>query len=442
MKNKFNNTVEKLLCENTGKLPPQAIDLEEAVLGSLLIDSKIVGIVTEILKPECFYSLAHQSIYEVIYELHKNKLPIDMLTVKDELSKIKKLSEVGGPAYIVKLTTKVASSAHAEYHSYIIKQKFTLRELIRISNETANNAYNDEFDLDDQIDQLTKSIERIGENRLSKINETTLLQNEIKNSELIQAPPVAVNIIETDATQTVYKRLFTLGNFSAIIGKAKSRKTFFLSLIVSILLCIRNIHNKFLNELPENKKLILWFDTEQGAFDSQAVVKRIFKMVGSEDNFKFYNLRPYAPLERCKIIDFAFKKYGEQTGYCVIDGIADLACAINDEVEASRVSTLLLQWTANYKLHISTIIHQNKNDNFATGHLGSSVMKKAETVISVSKEGDDTIVKCDYSRGRMFKDFFFAIDGDGIPYIKDGEKSEVKQFYNDIKENIIDDLPF
>lgn len=224
------------------------------------------------------------------------------------------------------------------------------------------------------------------------------------------------------------KRLFTLGNFSAIIGKAKSRKTFFLSM-VSAAVAGNGLYNKFINNLPYNKRQVLYFDTEQGLYDSANVIKRIERLSSSKlEHFGGFNIREYTPLERCELIEYALNKF-KQVGFVVIDGIADLAKAINDEEEATRVSGLLLKWSKLYNCHISTVIHQNKNDNFATGHLGSSVMKKAEIVISVSKDDKNktiSLVNCDFSRGIDFDSFTFQINEHGLP--------EINEFISETKQ--------
>lgn len=150
---KNSNIVEQILPDNTGKIPPQALDLEEAVLGAMMIDKDACNIVIDILKPECFYSDIHRKIYEAIIELYRKMQPIDMLTVKNELTRRKELDEIGGPAFLAKLTTRVASSAHVEIHSRIIMQKYIQRELIRISNDIQRRAYDDQEDVDDLLDE-------------------------------------------------------------------------------------------------------------------------------------------------------------------------------------------------------------------------------------------------------------------------------------------------
>ncbi len=152
-KQKDKSSVEKILADTEGKLPPQATDLEEALLGAIMIDKEACNTVIDILKPECFYNEVNRIIYEAILELYKNMQPIDMLTVKEELSRRKQLTTIGGPAYLAKLTSKVASSAHAEFHARIIIQKYIQRELIRIATDIQRKAFHDEEDVDDLLDQ-------------------------------------------------------------------------------------------------------------------------------------------------------------------------------------------------------------------------------------------------------------------------------------------------
>jgi hypothetical protein len=237
----------------------------------------------------------------------------------------------------------------------------------------------------------------------------------------IEKPPVILYISDTSGTQTVRKRLFTLGNFSCIIGKSKSRKTFCTMMFTSAMLMENKengLYNKFYGAIPEDKKQILYFDTEQGDYDAANNIKRIQRLSDDITNLGAFNLREYSPLERCEIIEYSFSMF-KQVSLVVIDGIADLARAINDEEEATRVVGLLMKWTKLYNCHIITILHQNKNDNFATGWLGSFIMKKAEVIISVAKEhgsDKDSHVSCDFARGIDFENFDFNINN-GLPIL-------------------------
>ncbi len=258
------------------------------------------------------------------------------------------------------------------------------------------------------------------QNKTKSIDELKQLLNKsfIDTDIPADKPPVILYISDTSATQTIHKRLFTLSNFSAIIGKAKSRKTYNMSMFAAAMLKDDNLFNKFYSNLPDDKKQVLYFDTEQGSYDAANNIKRIERLSGiNKQRLGGFSLREYSPLERCEIIEYALLHF-KNVGFVAIDGIADLAKAINDEEEATRVTGLLLRWTKQYNIHISTIIHQNKNDNFATGHLGSSIMKKAEIVISNTKDKGscyNTVVSCDYSRGIDFEDFEFFINEEGLP---------------------------
>ncbi len=157
-KQKINNPVEQILDEQTGKLPPQSTELEEAILGAMMIDKDACNTVIDILAPECFYNEAHRKIYMAIVHLYRNMQPVDLLTVKDELTKRKEINEVGGPSYITKLTTRIASSAHVEFHARIVLQKYIQRELIRIANEIQRKAYSDEEDVDQLLDESQNAL--------------------------------------------------------------------------------------------------------------------------------------------------------------------------------------------------------------------------------------------------------------------------------------------
>ena len=124
---KKSNTPTVIGANEFGKLPPQAPELEEAVLGAIMLEKDAYSLVSEILKPECFYKIAHQKIFEAIMTLAVHQEPIDMHTVTEQLRKNGTIDEVGGAYYITLLTAKVSSAAHLEYHSRIIVQKFLAR---------------------------------------------------------------------------------------------------------------------------------------------------------------------------------------------------------------------------------------------------------------------------------------------------------------------------
>ncbi|TMU50793.1 replicative DNA helicase [Flagellimonas algicola] len=155
-----------------GKIPPQAVDLEEVVIGAMMIDKKGVDEVIDILHPEVFYKDAHRFIYEAIFKLFESSEPVDLLTVSSQLKKDGHLEAVGGDFYLIKLTQKVASSAHIEFHARIILQKYIQRSLIKISNEIIEDAYSDSTDVFDLLDNAEAKLYEVTQGNLKRSAET------------------------------------------------------------------------------------------------------------------------------------------------------------------------------------------------------------------------------------------------------------------------------
>lgn len=151
-----------------GKVPPQAKELEEAVLGAIMLEKSAFDTVTEIVKPECFYVEAHQLIFRAMQGLQQKSMPIDILTVVEELKMREQLDLVGGPYYVTKLTNAVVSTANIDAHARIVLQKFIQRELIRISGEIIGDAYEDSTDVFDLLDDSETKMFNITNNYLKK----------------------------------------------------------------------------------------------------------------------------------------------------------------------------------------------------------------------------------------------------------------------------------
>ncbi len=155
-----------------GKLPPQVLELEEAVLGAMMIDKKGVDDVIDILQADAFYKDAHKYIFEAIVQLFTETQPIDLLTVSAQLKKNGKLDLAGGDFYLIQLTQKVASSAHIEFHSRIILQKFIQRSLIRISSEIIEASYDETTDVFNLLDQAESKLYEVTQGNIKRSSET------------------------------------------------------------------------------------------------------------------------------------------------------------------------------------------------------------------------------------------------------------------------------
>ncbi len=165
---KASSLIKSELGEVLGKMPPQAVDLEEAVLGALMLEKNALTDVIEILKPESFYKEANAIIYESISRLFENAEPVDLLTVTNQLRKDGKLELVGGPYYITELTTKVNSAANIEYHARIIAEQSIKRELINISGDIQKLAYEDTTDVFDLLDKTESALFEVSESHIRK----------------------------------------------------------------------------------------------------------------------------------------------------------------------------------------------------------------------------------------------------------------------------------
>lgn len=245
--------------------------------------------------------------------------------------------------------------------------------------------------------------------------ETYLSRGAIRATDKIAIPPEILFV--EDCT------IATFGNFSASTGKAKSKKTFNISAMVAAAVTNTTILNYRAN-LPEGKRNILYFDTEQSKFHCHNVLERIYKLSGlsfhrDDPRIMFWGLREYTPTLRIALIDYALRKY-EGVGLVIIDGLRDLMYDINNGKEATDVMTILMAWTSVYDLHIHTVLHLNKNDNNPRGHIGTELENKAETVLIISKNTQNNSiseVRPMHMRDKEFRTFAFHIDDDKMPVL-------------------------
>ena len=197
-----------------GRIPPQAIDLEEAVLGAMLIDEKGVNEIIELLSPEVFYKKSHQLIYESIERLFRESEPIDLLTVSADLKKNKNFESSGGDFYLISLSQKVSSSAHIEFHSRIILQKYIQRKLITISSEIIQKSYSETTDVMDLLDEAESKLYDVAQGNIKTSTESA--QNLVIR---------AKNRIEEIAKQeSMWKDLVSRGEILSLQLLAKEAK--------------------------------------------------------------------------------------------------------------------------------------------------------------------------------------------------------------------------
>ena len=225
----------------------------------------------------------------------------------------------------------------------------------------------------------------------------------------------------------------TLGNFSASIGKAKSKKTFNVSAIAAAAL-INGTVLHYRACFPEGKRKILYVDTEQGKNHCQIVLNRILKLVGlpkdcDADNLTMLALRKYSPEIRLAITEEAIGMIPD-LGLVIIDGIRDFIHDINSPGESTVVISKFMQWTDDRQIHIHTVLHQNKNDEHARGHVGTELNNKAETVMQIEPDKDDksiSVVEVIHSRDREFEPFVFQVNDDSLPELVESYQPQERQ---------------
>ena len=151
------------------RVQPQAVEMEQAVLGALMIDVNAFDLISNILTPESFYDPRNQQVFGVILKLFNSKegrKPIDVLTVTDQLAKQGKLEEVGGPGYVAELSSGVATSANIEYHARVLAQKALARKLIKFANMVENRAFDETTDIDDLMQDAEENLFRLSKENI------------------------------------------------------------------------------------------------------------------------------------------------------------------------------------------------------------------------------------------------------------------------------------
>ena len=249
--------------------------------------------------------------------------------------------------------------------------------------------------------------------------ETEILEScRIYPQENVERPLLAISINGEGG----HSPSFTLGNFSMVIGKAKSKKTFLVGVLAAAAIRGDIVLDVVEGKLPDNQRKVLYFDTEQSKYHANKSVRRIAQLSGIErpDNLYAYSLRKFRPEMRVILIRQAISMVSE-LGLVIIDGGRDLlSLGINDEKSATDVTSEFLRWTEEKQIHLVVVLHQNKNDLNARGHFGTECVNKAETTVSVTQYGGDqniSVVECEYSRDIPFRRFAFRINDEGLPQL-------------------------
>lgn len=393
--------VARDISESLGKLPPQALEMEESVLGACLLEKNALDQVIGFLKPDHFYAEVHVQIYTAILSLRADNEPIDMRTVVNRLRKTSKLDLVGGQYRIMELSNAVSSSAHIEAHARVIVEMSIKRELIQIASKIHHDAYEDTNDAFKLLEKVSNEFDFFRKNATPE-NNSTKIEALWTETLITEAPPEQLPLMTINGTP-----IATQGNHSLLVGKKKSRKTLFIVWLIS----------EYLKQNPDNANKILLFDTEQGKKHVYKIREKIYQI--TKLYVPIFYLRGQSPAERKDFIRHTVEFWKTPPVWIVIDGIRDLMSNINDPDESTDLIVWLEKITLQKNVHVTNILHLNKTDNNARGHIGSELLNKAEVTIEMELDEKNgcTNVKCESSRERGFDTFSFTHDKDGLPVV-------------------------
>jgi len=244
-------------------------------------------------------------------------------------------------------------------------------------------------------------------------------------SEEMPKPEILLSIGEHQYKNNWYPTpVMTSGEFSAIVAVSKAKKSFLKSAFIGCYIGgDANILFGNIKSFRDKDYTILDFDTEQGKYYAQRTFRRVFDIAGHQyGNYHCYATRHITSQQRLEAIDYCLKNqstlYKEPIKLVSIDGIADLVENTNDIVMSKEASDYIMRWTYDYNIHITTVIHKSGATGKPLGHLGTYILKKAESVIDLQVNEDKTItVSNPYSRGYTFDPFIFDVNGDSLPYL-------------------------
>ena len=252
---------------------------------------------------------------------------------------------------------------------------------------------------------------------------------------VIERPPCALSIGKYEYNGSYYDiDAHTYGEMSATVAPSKTKKSFYKSALIASY--IGGDSYKYFPNMKshrgENDYYIVDIDTEQGQFYAQKVFRRVQQMTGIQYiNYLPFAMRSKTPQERVMFVDALLQdpRFKGKIKFVSIDGIADLIENTNDIVMSANIANKTMKWTDDNNLHLHVVIHKLIGVNKPTGHAGSYILKKGETITFLEKEDENNkdsniIVKHKYSRGRSFEDFAFNVNTEGLPYFINGWNPE------------------
>jgi replicative DNA helicase len=257
-----------------GRVPPQAVDVEMAVLGAMLLEKGALAKAIEILDESCFYKPAHQRIFEAMTALFERSEPVDLITLIDELRRRAELEKVGGEYYLTELTTKVTSSANIEYHAHIVLEKALMRQLIVSSSDVISRAYNETEDALDLLDEAEQKIFQISEQRMKKsfVTMNTAVHSTMEMIESIHGKHSGVTGVPSAFTEVDnYTGGFQKSDLIIVAGRPSQGKTAFVLSVARNASIIHDVPVGFFSLEMSSQQLVLRLICAEARVDAHSV---------------------------------------------------------------------------------------------------------------------------------------------------------------------------
>lgn len=400
--------------------PPHSAEAEEHVIACVMLDGSetaadgkfiyptLTRAIDENLAPHSFYFPANRLLFEIALGLRAGDRPVELATIAEELKTRRQLEAVGGFAYLMQVTGKIPTTAHAGYFIEKVREKSVLREAIKAHTAAVEEAYGFTGGLDEFIQVSRARVEAIGHgtNSVKKADAQRLLQSHRVRTAAPPPEPVT-RLFLAD------KPISTPGNITTLTSKAKTGKTAALGAATAAIItaaagtsALARDTFKFRAANPEGHAVII-FDTEQSPYDAYQCYHRSLKRAGDETDPKWlhhYALVGYTVPELHQALDLALDTalVAHDGIFCVIlDGVADFVASVNDEAECNGLVTWLRKRTVTYNTPIICVIHSNEGiqaGDDGRGHLGKQLIRKAESNLLLKKDGEITTITSEKQR--------------------------------------------
>lgn len=399
--------------------PPHSQEAEEHVIACCLLDGGVDGTgnpvcptfdraVGEGLKPDTFYFPANRLLFEILGDIHASQRVISLEVLAEELKTRRQLEAIGGFAYLMQVTGKIPTTAHAGYFIEKVREKHLLREAIKAHTAAVEDAYNFTGNLDEFL-QISKA-------RVEAVGSATLQARKADAARALAAHRVSASNPPSEPTTRLFladKPISTAGNITTLISRAKTGKTAALGAATAAIIsaaagtsALARDTFKFRASNPEGHAVIV-IDTEQSPYDAYLCYQRSLKRAGDETDppwLHHYALVGYTVAELHQALDLALATAVEKHGgvfAVVLDGVADFVNSVNDEGESNALVTHLRKRTVEFSTPIICVIHSNeaeKSGDDGRGHLGKQLIRKAESNLLLKKTGEITSITSDKQR--------------------------------------------